>query len=329
MFRHLRSLSSPTFAVCLGFVSGTCLAGDIVILCGQSNASGRVSQGYEALPGDAAIPFHYDTDGPVWFRASSAGWTTLHPIPETGVYGPEIAMGRHLAGAGWAPCVIKVSRGSTSLAENWHNNDGGGEMWDLWQSEVRDALGSLEADGATIRAIVWMQGENDATRLEWSDSYAANLKKLRGDMLQYLASLGWNSSSTLFVCGRVLDNQPHSAEVRLAQTQQEVAVDTDDLNTLDGVHYDADSVAVLGTRFADAILAGTGTRLLDYALVAKPDPGGVLIRWRCPLDTTIALETTADFLTWAPLVSEQVRVSVRMREINAADSMQVFRLSVR
>jgi len=146
VFRHLRSLSFPTFAVCLGFVSGTCLAADIVILCGQSNASGRVSDGYEAMPGDAAIPFHYDTDGPVWF--------------------------------------------------------------------------------------------------------------------------------------------------------------------------------------ADAILAGTGTRLLDYALVAKPDPGGVLIRWRCPLDTTIALETTADFLTWAPLVSEQVRVSVRMREINAADSMQVFRLSV-
>lgn len=214
------------------------------------------------------------------------------------------------------------------MAVEWNSTlGGGGEMWLTWRSEVTQALTSLAGQPGRIRAIVWMQGENDATQPAWARAYAANLDSLRSSMIQHLQNLGWQCSGMAFVCGRVLPNQTYAAAVRLAQTEQDVVVDTDDLKTLDSVHYDAGSVALLGTRFADAILAWPGERLRDYELDAAATNNGIRVRWRTPLDTTITLEASRDSVAWFPTLVEPARVSLRSETFGIADRIMIYRLS--
>lgn len=234
---------------------------DVFFYSGQSNASGRATTGYVPDARDAQTLYYYRTDGPGPHDVTSGGeFTILGPL-DTGYYGAEVRMGRALVDEGFAPAIIKISDGGTSLAGGWTSRRDG-VWWSHWKSDVADAMSDLEAQGYTInvRAFFWMQGESDADAYH-GPNYAENLRYFVEDSRAYLATLGYASSDMAFVTALIQDfNPPHSKTVRNAQVQVMETVkhggwfDTADLNLLDDIHFDAAGVDTLGRRFVDEYL---------------------------------------------------------------------------
>jgi iduronate 2-sulfatase len=80
-------------------------------------------------------------------------------------FGPELTIGYVLANAypGHHIALIKVSKGGTSLAEDWSP---GQDMYDDFTNAVPTALQQLQAlngggNTYTVRGMLWHQGEAD------------------------------------------------------------------------------------------------------------------------------------------------------------------------
>lgn len=110
----------------------------------------------------------------------SATWTRLGPqwgrFP-SGHFGPEITFARHLAKAGYNPAIFKYTKESTSLAENW-KGPGEGGLYDHLSLTLNKAIIDLKHRGyrVNIKALVWIQGENDALTDQHADEYSTRLK---------------------------------------------------------------------------------------------------------------------------------------------------------
>lgn len=230
---------------------------DVFLIAGQSNASGRVSDGFVVDPSDSHIRYYYNTDGPAGTSHDSAGaFTTLRDL-SNGYYGFEVSAGRELFDAGYRPAIIKVSEGGTDLDSDW-NSQSDGYMWQRWKEQIAIALQELIDSDYTVRlrAFFWMQGESDSNESSKAASYSKNFEMLANDVTSYLQGLGYDTSELQFVTGLVQNVRDHSIEVRQAQRNHMRSMsngswlDTEDLTTSDGIHFDSDSVNVLGQRFA-------------------------------------------------------------------------------
>ncbi len=243
---------------------------DIFFLAGQSNASGRVHTGYTEDPRDAQVMYYYQTDGPSSNDTTSGGeFTTLQPI-DTGYYGPEITLGRALVDQGYNTAIIKVTDGGTNLRDDWNPNGSGTEntMWLDWQSQVANALSTLDTEGYTInlRGFFWYQGESDADNTYYSSVYETYFTTFTTEVYSYLSGLGYDTSSMQFVTALIHEDgnygETDGTVVRAAQQNvmdnMELGsyFDTSDLTLQeDDMHLDAYSIQTVGERFADSYAA--------------------------------------------------------------------------
>jgi len=206
---------------------------------------------------------HYRTDG----------WMPLQPspkLPSTSAdhFGLELTFGRTLAERwpGQPLAIIKHGRGGTSLAEDWAVGAVSGLMlYRQFLAQVQAALGRLRAAGTAyeVAALVWAQGEADATRQNWAEHYQVNLEQLVARMRADLAVPDLPVFLVLTGDGKKNFSMHFAAQVRAAQSALSAAdpriglVSGDDLTLLDAVHYDAASQLTLGRRAAEAYLALT------------------------------------------------------------------------
>lgn len=236
----------------------------VVFLIGQSNASGRASSndaGYASSPYDSNISYWYSTDktggGSIYY---SGAITSLQTIP---TFGPEMGLGRTLYQYGMNNLlIIKVTEGGTNLYYDWDptpenpgvpNSSGNteGYMYQRWVQQKNLALTALN-NSYHVAGIFMDQGTADGGV---SASYYNNLLSLVNAMK---AELG--DSTIPFVLSRVQDNG--TASRTTIRTAQETVgnmpyngwVNTDDLATIDGTHYDAPSQLLLGERMALEII---------------------------------------------------------------------------
>lgn len=116
----------------------------------------------------------------------SATWTRLGPqwgrFPN-GHFGPEISFARHLAKGGYNPAIFKYSKESTSLADNW-KGPGEGGLYDHFLLTLNTAISDLKQRGlqVNIKALVWIQGENDALTDSAANHYASRISSIIHDL---------------------------------------------------------------------------------------------------------------------------------------------------
>jgi len=271
---------------------------DLLLVAGQSNAVGFDAPAAELTtdPSDETILFWWRCGDPPPDRHDSmggAGWTKLCPQPlgqpltresaaaakpphpdakrqygnfakAEGGFGPEITFARTVAvGAPRALAVLKVAFSGTSVARDWGPTlqDPDGACYRALVDEYRKATAAAKSGGIIPRprALVWVQGESDATA-ELAPLYEANLRamleRLRRDLEapDLVILLGVN---TRFGNGK----NPHMPDVIAAQKAVAEAlahcayVDTSGAETLppSHTHFTAAGTLEIGKRFAEAL----------------------------------------------------------------------------
>lgn len=269
---------------------------DVILVAGQSNAVGFDAYA-SALPADATdaeVMFWWRVGDPPPDEhdvTSSGAWAHLQPQPKgtpkltstaeekkamprqygnfakaEGGFGPEIGLARELrAREGKSPAIIKAAFSGTSLAEDWDPDDpgAGGSCYRALVETVKNATAAAKTRQIELRfrALLWVQGESDATPAH-APLYAKNLTRmlgrLRGDLAapEMIALIGVN---TRFGNGE----NPHmpliiaSQKAVAAGDPRAVYVDTTGAETLPPrhTHFTARGTLEIGRRYAAALLA--------------------------------------------------------------------------
>ncbi|NJK90959.1 MAG: sialate O-acetylesterase [Blastochloris sp.] len=234
---------------------------NLIILSGQSNASGRALWEEDLLRDQAVIEAEicFDCDSISSFQGIvSSGGDFRYLQPEaTKVFGPEVGLIRALMLRRVSNlAVIKFSRGATNLHTDWNPESGSGhQLYRALLDHIRTACVSLEKRGHSfsLRGLAWMQGESDSSRAaDYQQHLEKFLSRLRRDLGQQTLPV---------VIGRVAPTyHPGREEVRMAQlaiVETDPAatwVDTDDLQRFDRIHYDAAGTFELGLRMGHALV---------------------------------------------------------------------------
>lgn len=263
---------------------------DLVIVAGQSNAVGYDAKPRQlpADPRDKDVLFWWRCgDPPADDHDSTCGgkWTHLQPQPlgtpklpkagrqygnfaqADGGFGPEIGFARELLAKepGKKFAIVKAAFSGTGLRTDWnpHDSGEGGSCYRALFDEVRAALRTGREQGLVFqpRALLWVQGESDATPQD-AKAYAANLealiKALRGDLAAK------DMTVLLAVNTKFKANpDPNPLVLQVVEAQKQVAetlprcdyVDTSAATVANTAHFDAAGTLDVGRRFADALLA--------------------------------------------------------------------------
>lgn len=271
---------------------------DLLIVAGQSNAVGFDAPAAElpADPSDETILFWWRCGDPPPDQHDSmggGGWTTLRPQPlgqplskesataanpphpdakrqygnfakAEGGFGPEMTFARALAAGAPRPlAVLKVAFSGTSVAKDWGPTlqDPDGACYDAIIDEYRKAMAAAAEKGITLRprAMVWVQGESDATT-EHAPRYEANLRAMLGRLRADLEAPGLVlllGVNTRFGNGK----NPHmpaviAAQKAVAESLPRCAyIDTSGAETLppNHTHFTAAGTLEIGKRFAEAL----------------------------------------------------------------------------
>ena len=268
---------------------------DLILVAGQSNAVGFDARASE-LPADAAdrdVFFWWRTGDPPpdGHDVTSGGkWTHLQPQPkgtpmptktpeekkasprqygnfaqQEGGFGPEIGLARELRAREGRPlAILKAAFSGTAVAQDWNPDDpgSGGACYRALVEETRSAIAAARAQNIEmrLRALVWVQGESDATAALaplYSRNLAHMLACLRRDLAtpDLIALIGVN---TRFGNGK----NPHMPVVISAQKAVDekdplaVYVDTAGAETLppNHTHFTSKGTLEIGRRYADALL---------------------------------------------------------------------------
>jgi len=238
----------------------------LIVVAGQSNALG-----YTLGPAD--LPHNFGRSVPdVWiWEASKARFTPMTPAQNTGspnnpkAWGAEVQFAFRWRAAFCSPLyIVKHARGDTGLAADPQELDwspsSSGELFDATAAEIAAAKAALAAKGFTprVKALLWMQGEKDASEESKGTAYEANLR----DFISQVRTR-WGDARTVIHIGqidRMGPSYPGAAKVRLAQARVAASeknvslVDTDPLprQAADGLHLTGQAQIRLGDEFFEA-----------------------------------------------------------------------------
>lgn len=253
---------------------------DVYIIAGQSNADGRgragelkAEQMWPDIPAGTLIsyanPAKPGAEGEIAFRT---GFEPLRPgysvppkrsktakVPSADYFGPEMSFAAAIGPATGSTnplILIKVTRGGTNLREDWRAADDperAGFMYRMLIEQVTASLQALEQDGhsATLRGLVWHQGESDRKRKDYTANLEALITAVRREF----------DADLPFVVGELSRDREENANFNrnLARFVDDPArvnlaiVSSADLTTTDRTHFDSVSQVALGKRYAAAM----------------------------------------------------------------------------
>lgn len=248
----------------------------LFVLTGQSNSLGTptttdtnmILPRVLAHPADAQVPFYWDNtaDGTPAGDAglgASGGWTNI--CPQTGGYfalsddhwGPEVGFARLLWDAGYRDFgIVKASRGGGGNSF-WNKTNVDHHMYDKVVNTVSNA-GLTLPSGYTNRQIVcllYLQGESNGTT-------EANNADIRFSMLMTnLQTDLTNAAGMKAVFGQIASDSSGNRATTTAKQYALASARPDigfaqstglTVHNVDGanVHYNADSLIVMGERMA-------------------------------------------------------------------------------
>ena len=249
-------LLCPLFIAAIGLISTANAKEYVYILAGQSNmmGKGKISKlpaTYRKTPPN--VKFYYQG--------------RPRPLAQYAHFGPEIGFAQIIARAYPHDTHIIVKHVATgSSIEQWLP---GSHLYKGLMRQLayatRDAHKKITGEGedqakkATVDAIIWMQGEQDARSKGKASRYEGHLKRFIAGLRTEL-----NSPHSLFIMGQVSPEDAAFSMTALIQQAQgriqnslphTTLIPTEDLGKLyDRVHYDAHGQLELGKRFAQAVI---------------------------------------------------------------------------
>ncbi len=240
------------------------VAYDVYLLAGQSNMDGR------GLTNDLAGGFavwnqpqtnvliyysnHYLTNYTASWQPLKPGWSSSSDGSTlvSNQFGPELSIGYVVANAnpGRHIALIKVTKGGTSLQDNWRP---GKDMYANFTNAVPLALQALAAGGntGTVRGLLWHQGEADYGE---THDYYLNL------LTNFIAAVrtDLNLPNLPFVIGEITRDNPNPNYQMIRQAQYDASQITSNAyfvtamnlpaNTTEN-HFYSTAVIGLGQRF--------------------------------------------------------------------------------
>lgn len=250
----------------------------IVAIMGQSNAEGKSD--YRDLTDQTLVP----SFSAVRLKQQLAVTNSPSSLWDTYATGPTV----HRDGASSSNCggeltlarylnsvlpgkfdLVKIAVGSSNLNTNWRpgvNWPGSGQP-NLCAQAIAYLQAAENELGGKIAAIIWVQGEADATSATDSAAYETNLTAL-------IAAIRAVFPGVPFIFNRLSSTgtQTYNADVRTAQTNVDANVSGTTMVDCDGVamkvdnlHFTADGYQELFRRFALAVLAALGINVPPVA----------------------------------------------------------------
>jgi len=203
---------------------------DVVLVTGQSNALGAETG---RLDPNSFVSHLWDLN---WYpRGDIAGQPSNNFAFH---FGKSLVRNDPNAVVG----IIMVTAPGKAI-DHW---DPEGDFFDEIDRKVGNALQSLPSN-VKVHGILWHQGESDFYS---TDHYRWRLQQLIGSFRKR----SWFASDGLFVCGETL-NAPVNEQLRALNTDGDArtgCVTASGLESLgDDVHFNATSLRVLGSRYAD------------------------------------------------------------------------------
>lgn len=288
-------LSLTIFLVSMRSTSGE--TRDLILVAGQSNAVGfdAVASELTEDASDKHVMFWWRTGDPPPDRfdvTSDNRWTHLQAQPKgtpmraqsgsqtqllprqygnfsnsSGGFGPEIGFSRYLQSKQDRPlAIVKVAFSGTSVKRDWNPDaEPVGEEGACYRAliaETRSAIESAKLKGITLdlRALVWVQGESDATE-KYAPEYATNLSHL---LTRLRRDLEAPKLIALLAVNTRFGNSKNAHMPTVIAAQRTVAakdphctyVDTQGAETLppSHTHFTAKGTLEIGHRFAIALL---------------------------------------------------------------------------
>lgn len=268
---------------------------DLILVAGQSNAVGYDAYASELPPSelDGEVMFWWRVGDPPpddYDVTSGGKWTQLQSQPRgtpldaksgdpnkkpqrqygnfmkpEGGFGPEIGFARELMSRQRQPiAIVKVAFSGTSMTQDWNPDDPGlsGACYRALINETQSAMNAASQSGIRLRlrALVWVQGESDATpqnASQYEKNLARMLDRLRNDLNapELIALLGVNTRFG----NQKNPNMPLviAAQRSLSQKDSRAAyVDTEGAQTLapSHTHFTAQGTLEVGRRFAESLL---------------------------------------------------------------------------
>ena len=228
---------------------------DVILLGGQSNMLGV---GRVAELEDIYLPANI-----TYLNYGLCSRLLKHPD----WFGPEVGLSRVLKKE--FPernfLLIKYAIGGSSLYDWSPNYDPDkskltshpefGNLFDSFINEV-DSLSQIY--NFNIIGMLLMQGEEDSKKTEVAEKYLTNFMNLINSFREEV-----NTPNLPFIFGAInppLSKFPAANQVRAAQIQvlQEIKdtyiIETSDLSKSDSVHYDAEGLLKLGSRFGECLV---------------------------------------------------------------------------
>lgn len=230
---------------------------DAFLLIGQSNMVGKAA--YDSgtyYPADVRQWMQYD-------RLGLAANPLDHFLPDAGTMGlaMQFAIDYEAANPGRSVAFIPSAKAGTGFGPgDW--NDG----QTYYEAAVSRANAFFAAHpGATLKGILWHQGESDSDNLAYANAYATNLDALIAGLR---ADITAASATTPFVCGDMVPTLTYTyastVSAALAATPDRVsnAAFVESTSLTDGgdsLHFDAASLRTLGTRYYYAVAGLIGS----------------------------------------------------------------------
>ncbi|MDQ1446802.1 MAG: hypothetical protein QOI20_3266 [Acidimicrobiaceae bacterium] len=212
------------------------------MIAGQSNAEG-IGQVADLSGADVDFAQPYPE---ARYQELGGAWRDLSPRTD-GTFGVELTLGRALPPGS---AVDKVAIGATSLAYDWRL-DG-----PLFARLVSGAAAAEVSQGMPVSAVVWIQGERDASDAATAQAYGDNL-------IAFVDAVRARFPAARFVLNRLHGSfvgtgpdMVRAGQERTAHERPDVVVITADdlaMQPASRAHFTSQSYLELGRRFAAAI----------------------------------------------------------------------------
>jgi hypothetical protein len=239
----------------------------VVVLLGQSNASGRGS-GLNTDYWDNTMPAYIknaQSNVLFWTIASGDGSSEIYLQPMTVyLWGVELQMGYEISQAHDGKlAIIKCAAGSTALGAEWigEPREGKFDMQIRSIDWINAGLSDISDLGyiPDVQMVVWIQGEDDSVNEAWATNYYSNFVYMWTNLC---ANTGIDTNTVIGLSplaaayGSTYKDNVNAAFDSLTNNYSSMyQILTDDTSYNDGVHYTPESLNLLGSRFATNYLS--------------------------------------------------------------------------
>lgn len=235
---------------------------EVYVLWGQSNAEGQgdattLAASLQAVLVGTPLKYYCQFVGGAF---DNYGWVGLQPRPAA-KFGMEIQFAHSVADTGRRIVIIKYTVSGSGLEADWLPT-----IYALAQAFTDAALAQIAAvfGPVVLRALIWVQGETDATAAGPASRYQANLTTLWNQFLaHYSPTYGANIQIMVYLLYYAVV-EPFLDEVRQAETDFVAAtahaflLDIDSTpNALygDNLHLNNDGLLALGAAAVPIAIA--------------------------------------------------------------------------